>query len=248
MTVRRTRQDPHARRRLVQELIRRVSVMSRRERDAVLRGWFPSLTLSERFEILHALGVYHHSDSSSGAGSTLSETAALREALPGIVARFGIRSLLDMPCGDFHWMRHVPLEGVDYMGIDIVPGIVHRNRRLYAAAERRFEVLDATVDVVPKVDLVMCRDLLIHLSLDAIEMVLRNIAASGSSWLLATHFAATANNAEIVSGDFRPINLCRAPFHLPEPLEIVVENSLMADGAFRDRAMALWPVSALQDC
>jgi hypothetical protein len=43
-------------------------------------------------------------DSVSGGGSDLEQTSALRAALPGVLQRLGVRTLLDAPCGDFHWM------------------------------------------------------------------------------------------------------------------------------------------------
>lgn len=210
-----------------------------------LQGLGEALPLPARFELLHLLGVYHHPESVSGVGSTLRETARLREALPGLIREEGVRSLLDIPCGDFHWMQHVALdvEDVEYTGADVVPEIVAANQRLYGDGRRRFVVLDATRDALPAVDLILCRDLLIHLGNGDVLAALRSFAASGSRLLLTSHFADRTDNPDIESGDFRPVNLCRAPFHLPEPQRVVVEDSELGDGAFRDRAMALWRLS-----
>jgi hypothetical protein len=216
-----------------------------------LEGLGEALPLPARFELLHLLGVYHHPESVSGVGSTLRETARLREALPGLVRGEGVRSLLDIPCGDFHWMQHVALdvEDVAYTGADVVPEIVAANQALYGndrgGGRRRFVVLDATRDALPAVDLILCRDLLIHLSNEDVLAALRSFAASGSRLLLTSHFADRTDNPDIESGDFRPVNLCRAPFHLPAPLRVLSEDSELGDGAFRDRAMALWRLSEI---
>ncbi len=217
--------------------------LPRAELHERLRELVGSLPLAERFQLLHAVGVYHHAESVSGAASTLAETARLRAALPELVREEGVRSILDVPCGDFHWMQQVPL-AVDYTGADVVPEIVEANQTLYGGEGRRFVVLDATRDPLPRVDLVLCRDLLVHLSLRDVAAVLRNVVASGSRLLLTSHFADRADNPDIVSGDFRPVNLCRPPFGFPPPARVIVEDSRLADGAFRDRAMALWPVPA----
>ena len=71
------------------------------------------------------------------------------DALPALVKELGVRSLLDAPCGDFNWMRHVDLDGVEYTGGDVVPELVARNRELYGAAGRRFVTLDLTRDPLP---------------------------------------------------------------------------------------------------
>ena len=69
-------------------------------------------------------------ESVSGAGSNLTQTAEVRRVLPGLLAELGCRSMLDVPCGDFYWMRLVPLD-VDYTGGDIVSDIVARNQEQY---------------------------------------------------------------------------------------------------------------------
>lgn len=223
----------------VARLARQLGGLPPHERDAALRSTVAGLTLPERFDLLHRLGVYHHPESLSGAASSFAETAALRAALARLVRRHQVRSLLDVPCGDFAWMAHAGLD-VEYTGADVVPAIVAGNRQRHSAAGRTFLVLDATHDPLPRADLVLCRDLLIHLGNDDTRAVLDGIVASGSRLLLTNHFVDCTRNVDIVSGDFRPVNLCRSPFDLPPPLEIVSEESNLA---FADRAVALWRVA-----
>ena len=151
------------------------------ERNERLRAEVESLSLAERFDLIHRLGVYHHPDSYSGPAATLEETAQLRAALPRIIEERGIQTMLDIPCGDFAWMRHVELTA-DYTGADVVPELVNANQQRYGNEKRRFVVLDATKDRLPKVDLIHCRDLLIHLSIADCRAALKNFAASGSRY------------------------------------------------------------------
>ena len=62
----------------------------------------------------------------SGLGSEDAATAAIKEALPGLLGRIGARSLLDAPCGDASWIRTCSLS-VNYTGIDIVPSLIADN-------------------------------------------------------------------------------------------------------------------------
>ena len=39
-----------------------------------------------------------------------------------------VRRLLDAPCGDHNWMRHVDLDGIQYLGMDLVEDIVKHNQ------------------------------------------------------------------------------------------------------------------------
>ncbi len=49
----------------------------------------------------------------------------------------------------------------------------------------------------------------------------------------------------IKAGDWRPINLEGAPFHLPPPLQRISEADGVDNGTYADKSLALWPVSAL---
>lgn len=226
-------------------LARELAELPLSERYERLRLEVETLSLPERFDLLHRLGVYHHPDSFSGPAATLDETAELRAALPRIIEERGIATMLDIPCGDFAWMRHVDLQA-DYTGADVVPALVDENQKRYGNERRRFVLLDATKDRLPQVDLIHCRDLLIHLSIADCRAALHNFVASGSRFLLTSHFAARTSNEEIVSGDFRPINLTAPPFAFPPPLEVIDERSNLGDGAFRDRSMALWNLADLR--
>lgn len=228
----------------VSQLVAELSALSQSELRDRLAAVIDQLSISERFELLHKLGVYHHPESWSGAASTLNETAALRRALPSLIEELDIELILDIPCGDFHWMQHVDL-AAQYVGADIVPEIVAFDRDTYAAPGRSFLELDATADALPTADLILCRDLLIHLSLADCWAALTRFVESGSRFLLTNHFADRAHNPEIVTGDFRPINLERPPFSFPSPLRILSEESELDSGSFRDRAMALWRLSDL---
>ncbi|MBN2536778.1 class I SAM-dependent methyltransferase [candidate division WOR-3 bacterium] len=186
--------------------------------------------------------VWKGRGSSSGPGSSLAQTAAVRRALPGLLKELGCRSLLDAPCGDFFWMRHVDL-GVDYTGGDIVEKLVEENRRRYGRPGRRFVRLDLLRDRLPPADLVLCRDCLVHLSFEHVALALANIRESGNRYLLTTTFIGHDRNDDILTGLWRPINLQRPPFNFPEPLRLIDEESPLADQ--RDKRLGLWKTEAI---
>jgi SAM-dependent methyltransferase len=235
--------------------------MSTARISAFLEGRVPELVLNlwKRRKTRHLRGrpmaevftsIYEHNSwrdrqSRSGAASTLKNTAAVRAKLPPLLAGIGARSLLDIPCGDFQWMRETPLELDRYIGADIVAELVAANSR-YEDAVRRFVRLDLTSDPLPEADVVLCRDCLIHFSYADIAQALANIRASGSRWLLTTTFrSASRRNVDIVTGDWRPLNLEQPPFNLPPPTAVIEEGFAGAPARYSDRSLALWPVSAL---
>ena len=82
---------------------------------------------SDVFQKIYREQGWLSSESVSGWGSELRNTEQIIRELPGFLRRFGITSMLDVPCGDFNWMRFVDLDGIDYIGADIVPDLIAAN-------------------------------------------------------------------------------------------------------------------------
>jgi SAM-dependent methyltransferase len=194
------------------------------------------------FARIYRLRSWGDDESRSGPGSGLARTEAIRADLAALVRSLGVRTLLDAGCGDFHWMQACDLGLASYIGVDIVDEVV----RACAAQDARqgydFECLDITRDPLPRVDLILCRDVLPHFSYADIHRALDNFVRSGSTWLLTNTFVDRDANADIATGDWRPINLERAPFLLPAPSFVIDERCHHTDGIYRDKRLALWDV------
>ena len=204
------------------------------------------LDLAGTFARIYETDLWAGPESRSGEGSGLAATALLREELPVLLRRVGARRLLDVPCGDFHWMRHVDLRGVEYVGGDIVEAIVERNEALFGEpGRRRFVRVDLTAGPLPDADVMLCRDCLVHLSYANIARALRVVQASGVRYLLTTTFPSIDANADAADGDWRPLNLRLAPFGLPAPLWSLAEGCEEEGGAYADKSLAMWAVADL---
>ena len=197
-------------------------------------------TAEDRFKHIYETNHWDEAESVSGPGSTLEETEPIRRELPALLAELGASSLLDLPCGDFHWMQHTDLSGVRYIGGDLVGDLIEGNRAEYARDGVEFQKLDLVNDTLPAVDVILCRDCLVHLSFADAQAALSNIARSGAGWLLATSFPSVTRNDDIVTGQWRPINLTLPPFNLPEPEKVIGE--MCNESEFADKNLSLWPV------
>jgi hypothetical protein len=181
-------------------------------------------------------------DSRSGTGSDLIQTDEIRRSLPGLLKDISAKTVLDIPCGDFHWMKDVEL-GARYIGADIVAELIEQNQKLYGNECRSFTTLDLVTDKLPKVDLIFCRDVLVHFSFEDIFSALRNIKCSDSNFLLTTTFTGRDSNTDIVTGQWRPLNLEKPPFALPSPILIINEKCTEGDGSWGDKSLGLWRIS-----
>lgn len=190
-----------------------------------------------RFTHIYDANAWKDAESRSGAGSNLDATRQIRTALPGLMADLDAGRLLDAPCGDYYWFRHVERDPpFEYIGGDIVEKLIEANKGAFESEDTRFMHLDITQDELPEADLWMCRDCLIHLSYDMTEQALRNFARSNIEYLLATTHRRVTGNIDIPTGHCRMINLELPPYNLPPPERYVPDDDFENTG----KCLGLW--------
>jgi SAM-dependent methyltransferase len=196
--------------------------------------------LQQIFSRIYLGNLWGDPESVSGPGSSLEATLAVRAELPRLLSQLGITSLLDAACGDCHWLQSIPLDLDQYFGIDIVPDLIARNRRRLSRPGVEFAVKDITCDPLPRADLILCRDCLIHFSYHYIRLTLRNFARSGATFLATTTYSGLHANHDILSGQWRPIDLELPPFALPRPFRVLDESAYEGGGLRLRRSLGLW--------
>jgi len=222
--------------------IKKLAARFKRSRFFSKLGAGKSPSNRDIFRDIYHSNLWGNKDSRSGAGSDMTQTAEIRRLLPLLIGDLDVKTMLDIPCGDWHWMKDVPLL-TDYIGADIVPELVEQNQQLYGNETYRFLNLDLIRDDLPKVDLVLSRDVLVHLSFNDVFSALRNLKKSGSEYLLTTTFTGRASNPDISTGQWRPLNLQQSPFNFPEPLRLINEKCTEGDGSWGDKSLGLWKLS-----
>ena len=214
------------------------------ERAAELAGLPPERLFTEIWKS----DLWGAATSRSGLGSEDAATARLRSDLPALLERIGVRTLLDLPCGDFAWMDRLDLKLDRYIGADIVGEIVERNTALFATTDGRvkFCKLNLLSDTLPAADAILCRDCFVHLSFANIGKALANIGKSDLRWLIATTFTEHRDNQDAANGDWRLLNMEAVPFGLPPASMILNEGCTEAGGAYADKSLGVWRVADLR--
>jgi len=202
------------------------------------------LSTNEVFSNIYKNNEWGDSDSVSGPGSNLEETSALIKNLPILLQEFQITSILDIPCGDYHWMNTLKLDDIEYIGADIVEEIVKKNGK-YERDNVRFQQLDLIRDKLPAVELIFVRDCFVHLCFDDLFKALTNICKSNARYLLTTTFTARSENDDIATGQWRTLNFQIAPFNFPEPKTILNEGH--PDPEWKDKSLGLWEISGIKN-
>jgi hypothetical protein len=140
-------------------------------------------------------------------------------------------------------MQHVKLPVRRYYGFDIVPGVIAENRRRFARPGVEFDVRDMTKDTLPEVDIVMCRDCLVHLSYADIRAVLANLKRTKATYILVnTYPQAIANADQFTGASWRLLDMTRPPFSFPRPIEAFPDG-----GEVDPNMMGLWKLQELPD-
>ena len=199
--------------------------------------------LAERFCSIYADNVWtgrRIGESASGHGSTTEATQQLAAELPKLLNALGAESLLDLGCGQYHWMRNANLN-LDYIGVDIVPSVIEANRNLYQDDKHHFVVLNGCTEPLPSADAILCRGVMFHLSFRDATNLLRNVKRSAAKHFICTTDPTTLVNADIPSGAWRDINLERRPYLLGPPLAIIKDT--VPDNP--SRVLGLWLVGSL---
>jgi hypothetical protein len=128
-----------------------------------------------------------------------------------------------------------------YIGADIVKDLVAENRKKHEKSNRTFMHLDVSKDTLPHVDLILCRDLFLHIKYEDIFKILRNFKKNNARYVLLSTYAETTKNVDRqnINAGFRPLNLELPPFNFPKPL------LLIEDSVFYKKYIGLWELSSI---
>jgi len=206
---------------------------------------FRKKSLKDTFDYIYQKNHWAGKESISGKGSDLTQTKTIIKEIPAILKNYNINTFLDVPCGDYNWMQHVNLEGINYIGGDIVEALILKNQENFKKENVQFKVINLVDDKLPKSDLLMTRDCFVHLSFENIFKALYNIKTSNCKYILATTFCDRTVNFNTTNGHWRTLNLEIAPFNFPKPILLINENCTEKNGRYKDKSLGLWKIKDL---
>lgn len=228
---------------LLRDLFPSLLLLRNRAYNKFVHARFKGKSAEEVFQTIFQENHWRDKESKSGTGSNEKNSGNVVKIVSSAIRELQVKSMLDLPCGDFNWMKKVDLDNLTYLGADIVKPLIDSNIQMYTTPTIKFTVLNILEDHLPKVDLVFTRDCLVHFSYHDIAKTIDAIKRSGSFYWMTTTFP-KHNNYNIVTGDWRPVNLEVKPFHLPPPLHIYNE-AFSEDSRFADKSLAIWRIADL---
>lgn len=195
-------------------------------------------------------------ESRSGPGSTLSETEYIREEIKSLIQDKGIKSIVDIPCGDFNWIKEIVFNFESYIGGDIVKECVDANNKKYANSVIKFIHFDLLENEIPEGDLLLVRDVIGHFPIEDGLKIVNNILNSKCKYLLSTtwynkntkEYYKSHYNENISYGRFYAVNLMSQPFNFPEPDHIIEETTVVDEYESGVRkVLGFWEIDKIRE-
>mgnify|MGYP003338269088 CR=1 FL=1 len=163
----------------------------------------------------------------SGGGSTIKAALPYKKFLERFLRDHEIKSIVDLGCGDWQFSRFIDFAYASYKGFDVANTVVRENQKNFASDTVSFECFK-NYEVLPPADLLVCKDVLQHLSNDEVKKALSILPRykfalitndiTGMSrlgellWKLRHSSSAQLINREINIGDYRPLDPTKEPF------------------------------------
>ena len=164
---------------------------------------------------------------SSGHGSLFENNKEYIDFLHNFIDEKQINSISDIGCGDWETMSNVNLDGIKYTGYDVVQRIIEINTENYSTDSIKFIHTSINYDY-NDADLLICKDVMQHLTFYNIESILKQLHKYKYSFLindstneenieideqalqyLSNHFQLSDGDRD---GGFRRIDLLKPPF------------------------------------
>ena len=185
----------------------------------------------------------------SGTGSSKSVTVQLRNELPNIIYKYNIKNIVDCGCGVFNYLN--PLvnflnKNIDsYLGIDIVESVISDNNK-NSNDKFNFIIDDICLtDKIQNADLVICKEVLMHLTSELVIAFFRNLKKRNVKYILVTSCRNTCGGLLGSLGNlgsYYKLNLFRKPFNFGGPLEVITQRD-----DDDNTKLYLWKISELPD-
>jgi hypothetical protein len=155
---------------------------------------------------------------SSGPGSDVRyNIGAYVPFLKAFIRDRGVRSVVDLGCGDFRCGKFVyeDLDDVTYTGYDAYAKVVEHNRRTHDPAKYTFHHLDFcnSKEAIQSADLCILKDVLQHWSTHEIYAMLDYLTTSGKFRyiLICNCCDQRADDVDVPTGGWRPLSSVYLP-------------------------------------
>ncbi|MBS0619840.1 MAG: class I SAM-dependent methyltransferase [Verrucomicrobia bacterium] len=188
------------------------------------RAWaiarYPYLSDAEKvFARIYEEGTWGKNaegEGTSGPGSWLEHGQYFIDFVQDFLNTHSIDTIVDVGCGDWVLSREIDWGNRHYLGIDVVQSVIEKNQAKYGKENIRFLQADGVFEPLPHGDLLICKDILMHLPTEHILRILEK--ATPFKYCIFINDTDPSGMMRQISdapvGGFRCLDLTLPPFNL----------------------------------
>ena len=165
----------------------------------------------------------------SGGGSSPEATQPYKVFLEEFIRQNDIKSIVDLGCGDWQFSQFLDFGRATYIGIDASKNVIIDNQKSFSGPRVSFANLPKNYSELPSAELLICKDVLMHLSTKEVQDILSIlpnfkyalitndvpcVSTFGAILLKLTRPFSPIINREIKTGDYRTLDPTQRPFNL----------------------------------
>lgn len=148
-------------------------------------------------------------------GAQIENVFPYLEVLVPFLQEHSIQSVVEVGCGDWQFSKYIDWEGINYTGFDIVQEIVDQNNEQFSAPNITFIRANCLITDLPSADLLICKDVLQHLSNNCVLLFLKQLPKYRYCLIINDiDSIPDNNNFPIQNGQYRPLDLKNYPFNV----------------------------------
>jgi len=168
--------------------------------------------MNSRFEQIYAKNEWGYG---SGEGSLPEHNLGYIQFLESFLVRHGIKSIVEMGCGDWQFSKNIRWGASSYHGFDVVPAVVEFNRSTYTRDQVAFSLYSGDPAELPTADLLIVKDVLQHLNDLTVQRALLHLPRFRYSLVTnCVNPRGLTVHHDIEDGGFRYLDLRLPPFGL----------------------------------
>lgn len=180
-------------------------------------------------DVFDKIYEYSYWGKGSGGGSSPEATQPYKVFLEDFIRQHEIKSVVDLGCGDWQFSQFLDFGDATYIGIDASKRVIAHNQQSFSRPGVSFANLPKDCNDIPSADLLVCKDVLMHLSTKEVQdivSILPNfkyalitndvpcLSAFGEIILRLRRPFWPVVNREIKTGDYRTLDPTQRPFNL----------------------------------
>lgn len=189
------------------------------------------------FETIYENKLWGDGESLSGTGSYYNYNEKYIKFLEEFFINKNIKSVVEIGCGDWNFSKHINFGDIKYDGYDIVKSVIDSNNNNYKTDKINFHYYKDNNFIFPKADLLICKDVLQHLSFNTMSNIINQLSKY-KYCLITNDFDSDTINTDIVDAEHRALDIRKEPLNLKgdivfmfdiTPIQWTQKNTILLD-------------------